>query len=392
MQYMDWFLYRYGLAGILLAAAFLTLFALQVWRHVWMCRRICRSGKALHGNPEAPAAPAPAVSVIVPLFISDTAFLEEGLMRLLAQEYEDYEVVVVYVGLDDDFYDELMRMRMSFPNLRTTKIEARPRYPISPKMALNIGIKSARNPYIITTTADASPMSGRWLSLMARGFVQGDNVIGYCGIERCGGFVNRMLRTQRMMSSAEWLASAASRKPYRGNRCNMGFSKKLYFDVNGFGYLNMNAGEDDLFMQRIMTPDNTSVVISPDASVAEKLHGGLYSWLRRQRLEAATQRLYPCEARGSMRVEPWSRMLFFLSAAIIFIVMPWDYSLAALALVAVRCAVVTFAAARIAARTGERGITATYLLYDLLSPVADLAVRMATLRKNPSIWRYTSIS
>lgn len=397
MQYLDWILSRYGLEGILLATAFIILFVMQVWRYAWLCKRTAgtllppRADRHYAERPHNTDG-MPAVSVVVPLFTADPLFLEEGLMRLLAQEYEYYEVVVVYVGRDEDFYDELLRMRLSFPNLRTTKIEVRPRYPITPKMALNIGIKSSRNPYIIITTADAAPQSSHWLAIMADGFKYGDIVTGYCGIEQGRGLLNRMLRTDRMMSSAQWLAAAASGRPYRGHKCNLGFAKHLYFGVNGFGHLNMDVGEDDLFMQRIMTPDNTVTVISPEASVAESIRGGMHSLLKQRRHEAEAQKLYPCEVRHSLRIEPCSRILFFITAAAIFITMPWEYCLAAAVLAAARFVTVCISAARIARRTGEHGLTASYILYDLLWPFADTAIRAASRRKSNHAWRYTNIS
>lgn len=424
---IDWL--HYGLEGILLGAVLITLFIVQVWHYTWLGKRICRydmtarhkqrqrqtetqtesdgdnantgdntsadnsANTDADGSANAAGVQSvPAVSIIVPLFTDDNSFLEEGLMRLLAQEYDDYEVVVVYVGMDCDFYDELMRMRLSFPVLRTTKIEARPRYPITPKMALNIGVKSARNPYIIITTADAVPSSNLWLANMARGFVYGDNVIGYCGIERRKGLLNRMMRTERLLSSAEWLAAAAAHRPYRGHKCNLGFARSLYFDVNGFGYLNMNVGEDDLFMQRIMTTDNTVVCISPEASMAEHLHGGAGVWLRRLRHDATTREFYPSDVRHALHIEPYSRLLFFLTAIIIFTVMPWEYCAAAALFVLARCIIVNITAARIARCTGEKGIAATYLIYDLLSLPTAVIARMVSRRKKEPSWRYTNIS
>ena len=37
----------------------------------------------------------------------------------------------------------------------------------------------------------------------------------------------------------------------------------------------MNIGEDDLFMQRVMSRDNVSVILSPRASLREKMWGGM---------------------------------------------------------------------------------------------------------------------
>ena len=138
-------------------------------------------------------------------------------------------------------------------------------------MALNVGIKSAHYEHLLFTTPDVYPSSDRWLSLMANGFRRGEIVLGYCGMERGKGFASYLIRTWRMMHSVDWISSAVCGRPYRGMRQNYGFTKRLYFGANGFSHLNMNIGEDDLFMSRIIAPGNVSVVLSPRATLREKL-------------------------------------------------------------------------------------------------------------------------
>ena len=69
------------------------------------------------------------MSVVIPLFSEDYSFVEERLPLILAQNYPDFEVVIVYVGHDSDFYEELVRLKQSFPQIVTTKIHLDPRFP-----------------------------------------------------------------------------------------------------------------------------------------------------------------------------------------------------------------------------------------------------------------------
>lgn len=390
MQYLEFFMERYGVTGAVLAGVILVLFTVQVCWYAVRYARICRYRN--DRRPQRAGAAMPAVSVVVPIFSENAAFLESGLVRLLAQDYDDYEVVAVYVGRDTDFYDDLARMRSSYPNLYTTKIEVRPRYPISVKMALNIGIKSARYEHIIITTADSQPRTNRWVALMAKGFARGETVIGYCGIEPRGGLLDFVERADRMMKSAEWLSAAVAGRPYRGHRCNFGFTKELYFRENGFGNLNMNIGEDDLFMQRIMTPENVSIVLSPRASVSEQMPEGLNYWLRHRRFTASTRELYPARVRRMLLVEPLSRLLLFAAVVAAAIVMPWEFGVAAGVVLLLRYTAVAVTVARLASRLGERKMIAAYPLYDISGVLFDLATAVMLLRKDPSVWRYTSIS
>ncbi|MBP3482660.1 MAG: glycosyltransferase [Alistipes sp.] len=390
MLYFDFFIDHYGWQGAALAAVIVILFAVQTYYYAVVYARIPKYRN--DRRPRRTETDTPAISVVVPLFGESGEFIESSLPRLLAQDYAAYEIVVVYVGLDTDFYDDLSRMKSIFPNLRTTKIEARPRYPISPKMAINIGIKSARNEHIILTTIDASPCTSRWLALMAKGFTRGEIVLGYCGFEPRKSLLDKYIRTDRMMMSAEWLSAAVKGHPYRGDRNNIGFTKSLYFGVNGFGNLNMNIGEDDLFMQQIMTRDNVSVVMSPRASVTERRWGGLKWWICRRRFLSSTRQLYTRAARNGTNREQGSRLLFFASVIAAMAVMPLEYKLAAAAVTVIRYGIVAATVSRIGKRLGERGITAAYPIYDVLSPLFGIITEIMLIRKDPAVWRYTTIS
>ena len=208
----------------------------------------------------------------------DVEFLEERLPIYLTQDYENYEVVLVYVGNNEDFSILLTQMRLKYPRLKITNIKQNTRFPISNKQALNFGIRAAAHDHILLSTSDTIVTSERWIRLMAKGFTRGDVVLGYCGVELQSGFVGRLMRTQRMVESMMWLSSAVSGKPYRGVRNTLGLNRELYLKVKGFNHLNMNMGEDDLFLQELAEEATVSVIISPRATVRQKVWGGASWW------------------------------------------------------------------------------------------------------------------
>ncbi len=384
MQFFESFLACYGSEGAALAGVLLLLFGIQLY-YAWSVYG--RIPGYRNDRRRALLDTPPPVSVIVPMFSEDYAFVEERLPLMLAQNYPDFEVVIVYVGQDGDFYEDLLRLKGTFPQITTTKIHLDPRFPISRKMALNVGIKSAHYEHLVFTSTDAAPQSDRWLALMAKGFTRGEIVLGYCGIEPAKGLRNRMMRTWQMMHATHWIARAIRRKPYRGTLHNFGFTKRIYFAANGFSHLNMNIGEDDLFLQKIMTRENVSVVLSPRASLCEKVWGGTGWWLSRLRYFGSAEAFYPLAVRNFVSWELGSRVLFFLAAACAMIVMPLEYKLAAALLVVVRYLVTALVVRRVALRLGESGIARTYFLYDLASPVWSLVLWVSLWRKDERVWR-----
>lgn len=385
MLLIERFLAAYGIEGAVLTAAGLLLFVVQVARYV----RLGRLAAYTNNRRRAVREAEPPVSVIVPLFSEDYAFLEERLPLLLQQEYRQFEVVLVYVGQSSEFYEDLLGLRQCYAHLYFSRIHLDPRRPISRKMALNIGIKAAHNECLLFTSSDAAPRSPRWLALMAKGFVRGDVVIGYCGLEGGRGLVNRLMRTGRMMRSADWISRAVLGRPHRGILHNFGFTKSLYFDkrVNGFNRLNMNIGEDDLFLQEVASRENVSTILSPKATVEQHAWGGLGWWLREESYYGAATRFYPRQVRWSNRLEPLVRVAFFAVVAWACVRMPLPFALAAAGLLLLRYLIVLFEVRRIARRLGERRMLRLYFLYDLASPLWGLVLGLRMLRKDPRVWR-----
>lgn len=384
MRFFEQILVSYGWEGLALAGSIVLMFGVQLYYYIFVYGRI----PGYKNNRRAVTLDRePPVSVVVPLFSEDYSFVEERLPLILAQSYPDFEVVIVYVGHDTDFYEDLTRLKQSFPQITMTKIHLDPRFPISRKMALNVGIKSAHYEHMIFTSTDAVPQTDRWLSLMAKGFMRGEIVVGYCGIERRKGFSNYLMRTWRLMHAVDWIARAVRNRAYRGTLHNFGFTKRLYFGVNGFGHLNMNIGEDDLFMQQVMTRENVSVILSPRATLREKIWGGLGWWMSQLRYYGSSFRYYPRREKTRIRWELGSRSLFFVTVLCALAVMPPEFKFGAALFVLVRYAVVAFEVRRIAVRLGEEGITGRYFLYDLLSPLWAALLGVMLLRRDDRVWR-----
>ena len=385
MQYIDYIVQHYSWQGVALAVAILVLFIVQLYYYIVIYGRVAgfrNSRRRKHLQQE------PAVSVVVPLFSEDYDYLDTRLRTLLSQQYQAlYEVVVVYVGADNDFYEELLALRLHYPNLLVTKIQYNPRFPISTKMAINVGIKSARHEHILLTTTDAEPASEQWLAMMGKAFMRGDVVLGYTAIERKKGLVNYLIRLSRLHISMAWLARAVSGRTYRGSRCNLGFTKELYFGVKGFTHLNMNIGENDLFIQRISTLDNVSVVLIPKGTMVERQWGGLKWWLSHLHHYAEAYRFYPIGARNAMEWDVGSQMLFFLTTVTALVFMPLEFKAVAALLLLIRYVVVVARVSSVAKRVGERGVVLRYFLFDLINPLMVICLRLAMMRKDSTAWK-----
>ena len=377
------FLTAYGEVGVILAGVILALLISQIVYYLAVYGRVA-SFRLLERKPKRDKEPA--ISVVVPMFIENSEYLDNGLVKLLTQDYKDFEVVVVYVGHDEDFFADLQCLTNHYAHLRPVHIDYSPHYPVSSKIALNVGFKSAKNDFVVMTTTNATPSSERWLSLLAKGFLYGDIVLGYSGVEPKSGFLNFLFREYRFTNSVAWLSSAIRGRAYSASRNALGFAKELYFNVRGFGHLNMNVGEDDLFLQQIATRDNVSVVLSPRATMAERTWGGWSWWIHSVCEQHRTHRFYPKSALLSLRAEIILRVLFFAISIVAAALMPWEYGLAVLGAVLLRYLVVFFVVVRNTRRLGEAGLASRHFIYDLIEPILRLIVAIS-LRKKRNDWQ-----
>lgn len=394
--FFDTLLLHYGWQGIALMGVLLLMLGVQLYYYIFVYGSLPGYKSS---RKQARLEKEPPMSVVIAMFAEDYDFVEHRLPLFLAQEHATFEVVIVYVGSDGDFFEDLQRIRQTFPQVVVTKIELNPRFPISPKMALNVGIKSAHYEHIILSTTDVAPTSDRWLALMARGFTRSEVVLGYCGMadprleedplpNHPSTLGNYLIRTSRMMRSVEWLSAAVTGHPYRGIRHAIGFTKRAYFgNSNGFGHLNMNIGEDDLFLQRIMTRENVSAVLSPRATLREKMWGGMHWWVDQLRFYGSTLRHYPRWVATFTGWEMGSRLLFWLAVVTALVCMPLEYKAAAGLLLLIRYLVVALEVRRIGNRLGEERLWRSYFLYDLWSPIESLWVRLLLQRKDSRVWR-----
>ncbi len=376
-------LMAYSGFGIALGVVILVLFIVEISLHLAIYGRVA-SFRLM--SKKRVREQEPAISVVVPLFAEDYDYLDTTLVKLLTQDYANFEVVVVYVGNVDDFFADVKSLQRVYPHLSPVHIDYSPHYPVSSKIALNIGIKSAKHDFVIATSSDATPSSERWLSLLAKGFLHGDIVLGYSGIGRQSGLANFIFREYRFTESVAWLSSAIRRRTYSASRNAIGFTKELYFSVRGFNHLNMNVGEDDLFVQQIATRDNVSVVLSPRATATERTWGGWGWWWRRTKMLQTTHRYYPKWAMVPTICELVIRTLFFLAVLAALIFMPWEFRIAALVVALLRYFVVMFVVVRNARRLGEGGVVALHFIYDIIEPALRLAIALASYKKYKKSW------
>ena len=363
--------------------AMLLFFFVQLWYYLSSYGRLHRFRNGVRTN-----ASSDPVSVIVVIRENTFYYIENYLPLLLEQDYDEYEVVAVDCSYSEEIGEMLAGLAQRYPHLKTTRIKAQANHKHSIKLALTVGIKASSYENLLFTTVDSFPVSEKWVSLMAKGFINGEVVLGYCGIEPRKGLANKWMRCSRLMTSVRYLSSAARGAVYRGIAHNIGYTKSLYFDHKGFDHLNMNIGDDDLFIAKIATRRNTSIVLHPKATTRQLQYGGLCWWNSLCKYNSYAYRYYPAGIRWRTGLELLTRMLFFAAAGALAVWLPTWWKALPLGFVLIRLWIVEFKMRQIIKRFGERKILGSYVIYDLLSPASEFILALnRRIRPNKAIWR-----
>ena len=389
MEFLTNIFEHYSWQGIALVFLAVTLFAIQIYYYAVVYNRIIsfrlmRERERRRENP--------AISIIVPMRGESERFLVDELPALLHQEYDHYEVVVVYIGSDNDYYDELQRIRDNHSYMRLTRMGgSNERFYISTKQALNVGIKSAQYDCLLFTIPGATPVSNEWVATMAKGFERGSVVIAPAVPNFEGNnlstYIMRMIELNQMRNA---MVCAIEGKPYYAPRSNYGFDRKLYDSERGYNYLGLDIGENDLFLQEIATAKRTSVVMSRHSIVKEERIDMVSEWKEQMRYYGNTRQFYPATAKHFTTRELGSRALFFIVAIAIIVILPLELKLGAIGLLLLRYAIALWSSRRVAHKLGERDMALKYWIYDLLGPMLEWMLWSKKSRNLPNtsrIWK-----
>ena len=101
--------------------------------------------------------------------------LENFLPSVLEQDYPEFEVIVVNDGSEDDTENILKRLDNKYKHLYVTRIPKSNRFRQGKKLAVTIGLKAAKNEWVLLTDADCEPVSKNWISKMQANFKENTN-------------------------------------------------------------------------------------------------------------------------------------------------------------------------------------------------------------------------
>lgn len=300
-----------GLWEIVFIIFCISLFV-QLWYYLGIFGRLAFYKKKINLNFQPP------VSVVICARNEDDN-LSAFLPLIIAQDYPDFEVVVVNDCSWDHTADVLKEFSQKYPKLKVVTIKEDENFSHGKKFAQMVGIKGAKNEHLLFTDADCRPSSSQWIKHMVSNYDdKTEIVLGYGAYEKNKSLLNKIIRFDTFYIALQYLSFCLSGKTYMGVGRNLSYKKSLFFKLKGFAsHYHIESGDDDLLVNEAATKRNSKIEINLKSFTVSKVKKNWAGWWRQKRRHITTGTHYNFKSKFRLGLLAGSQYLLFITFIIL---------------------------------------------------------------------------
>ena len=276
-------------------------------------------GKFSFAKPQTATPKRLPISVMV-CAKNEEENVKDFIPLLAAQNYPDFEIVLIDDASSDETLEVFEAFEKQYANIKLVKVENNEAFWGNKKFALTLGIKAAKNEYLLFTDADCYPKTTEWIKEMSAQFtMQKTIVLGYGAYEKIkGSFLNKIIRFETLLTATQYFSWAKIGKPYMGVGRNLAYKREEFFKVRGFiDHMKIRSGDDDLFINQAATAKNTTICYTVDSFTYSKPKTTYADWINQKRRHVATASYYKSFDKTQLGVFYLSQLLFFVLAPVL---------------------------------------------------------------------------
>ena len=233
------------------------------------------------------------LSIVIPAH-NQAQELRCHLPRILEQDYDDFEVIVVDIASTDETKDVLEKLELSYPQLRHTHTPASARDISLERLALTLGFRAARHEWVVLTRADCEPATPHWLTCLGEAAnTEKSIILGAAKYdEQQHTWFEMKVSYFRLHYTIANLRHIQDGYPaVRADECNMAIRRSLFLETEGFGrHINLLTGAAELLVNSLSTSTNTTVVTVPKAIVIQDCMPARRLWIKHRTFYMETRR------------------------------------------------------------------------------------------------------
>ncbi len=273
-------------------------------------------GKFSFAKPQIATPKRVPISVIV-CAKNEEENVKKFVPLLANQNYLDYEIVLIDDASSDETLEIFEAFEKQYSNIKLVKVENNEAFWGNKKFALTLGIKAAKNEYLLFTDADCYPKSTDWITEMSAQFTQQKTIVlGYGAYEKIkNSFLNKIIRFETLLTATQYFSWAKLGKPYMGVGRNMAYKREEFFKVRGFmDHMKIRSGDDDLFVNQAANAKNITICYTPESFTFSMPKTTFKAWFTQKRRHVATAQHY--------KTSDTIQLAIFYATQLLFLILP----------------------------------------------------------------------
>lgn len=313
--------------------------------------------------------------------------LKKYLPFILEQKYSNYEVVVVNDCSEDETEEVLKLFSQKYEHLRYTVIKKDEKFSHGKKLALTVGIKSAKYEWLLLTDADCCPQSNTWLGSMAKHFSKRTSIVlGYGGYIQNSTLLNKLIRFDSAIIALQYFSFTLIGKPYMGVGRNLAYRKSIFFSNKGFAsHIGIDSGDDDLFINEVANAQNIDIEPFVNAHTRTEAKRTFKNWANQKSRHFSTFTLYKKNDKIILGGEILSRVLFYFSFVCLLLLKEYWIITVIIFLGRLICQSIVFK--KTFNRLNERNLFLISPLLDMILPFINMGIYLSNIIRPKRQWR-----
>lgn len=308
--------------------------------------------------------------------------------KVLEQDYPDFEVILINDASTDDTLEIMEHFAENDRRVKIVNVQNNEAFWGKKKYALTLGIKKARNPYLLFTDADCIPETAQWITNMASHFTDKNSIIlGYGGyLKNKGSLLNKLIRFETLFTALQYFSYARWGSPYMGVGRNLAYTSTEFYNQNGFAtHLHVKSGDDDLFVNQAANGENTALCFTTESITRSIPENNLRNWLSQKRRHVSTAILYKKEHKLLLGTFYFSQLAFWTLAILLLALgIQWEIVTAFIILRIIIQYVVFWKAA---SKLNEKDVIWLTPFLDIFLVFVQLGIFSANLISKPANWK-----
>lgn len=235
--------------------------------------------------------------------------------------------------VDDNSFDDtkylLEEFQKTYKQLHVVQLKQEAKLIPGKKFPLSVGIKTAKYEIVLLTDADCVPASEFWIDKMQQTFDDDTEIVlGYGAYHKKSGILNKLTRWETFHTALQYLSYALARKTYMGVGRNLSYKKTIFYRHKGFSaHNNIPSGDDDLFINKAATKNNTKINIDKDAFTLSDGPKTWQQWIRQKNRHYSTGKFYKPVHKILLGLYSFTHFLFYPLFTITVLFYGWEAAL-----------------------------------------------------------------